>query len=410
MIFTAAFFLPFKNLSYLQQYFNNVDQICKHQNRRKIFQLYLIKWIFLLQFIRYALLYLLPLNHNQRFLLVDVMYLANTPLFSNLIISVVCLMLYDFCRLLYLNNNNRLTDLLRAVLFDDHIENTFFLHSNINNKPIGVYVRKVTLVALSMFQSLILFSLVWSFVQQFRFIIYLSNEEWSLQTILKIIFFEFNLLSYIIFITALAHVCSLMNMLGLAITVCIFIKLKQLNTVLYFPLNKRRTKHNSAIVCVMYFIKHHTEVFRLVSIGNPIYGKALVSVILTNLLLNSVLCTHMITRNINIQSRLLITTTIIDQLFCIVGNHYLAAKYQFNLHYPAKRLMFLQTRIHFKSIRQHWKFASYAQLIHTKNRYGIGYGIYQLITMKTFFKQCLIYSRFILILFKLLIIEKSIVK
>ena len=198
---------------------------------------------------------------------------------------------------------------------------------------------------------------------------------------------EFQAVTFTVLLLVYLYLYTIFSMLAISASAILLIKLKQLSTVLYFPYQRSKKFHHSTNSCVRYFIKHYTSTMGYIFKANPFYGKALLIFIAANWPCNLVILVNFFNQNISFANSLFFGGIILQQSFCLFGNHYLATMFCRTIHQPSKRLLKLDVLIKSLKTRDHIKLSHYTQMLHTNNQYGVTYGsLLGLITVNKFFK------------------------
>ncbi|KAH7639963.1 hypothetical protein HUG17_3996 [Dermatophagoides farinae] len=107
----------------------------------------------------------------------------------------------------------------------------------------------------------------------------------------------------------------------------------------------------------------------------------------------------------------LLMSVFLQECFGIFFVHFICTKYSKSIHYSIglRQLMRLTattmiqtTKIPSSSLRMQWKLMNYIENFHTKNRYGFSYGKYGAIDLSNFIRFLLIYSKMVMMTYKLL--------
>ena len=205
--------------------------------------------------------------------------------------------------------------------------------------------------------------------------------------ILVILLGEFQIYSFLLILSLFYYTFTIFSMLAISATAILLIKLKQLSTVLYFPLRKGKKGRNSPSACLCYFTKHHTTTMKLIFIANKVYGKAILIFLVANWPCNIIFVVHLIAGNTTLTGYIIFITLLFQQTICMFGNHYLATMFCRTIHQPSKRLLRLDVLVKSLNTRDHLKLCHYTQMLHTRNQYGITYGnILGIITVNKFFR------------------------
>lgn len=201
----------------------------------------------------------------------------------------------------------------------------------------------------------------------------------------SILSLQLNVFSFVLFGLTISHTITLYSMLGLSATGILFIQIKQLSTLLYFPQNPATKRPHPAALCIGHFIKHYTITMGHVFVMNQTYGKSLFTYMACHWPISMIILVFAYLGKLH--QTLFLIAILTQMLSCFYGNHFLAAFYSRNLHQPARRLMSLNVRTKLKSIRNRLKLSLYSMMLHTTNPYGIAYGnAFGLITFRAFFK------------------------
>lgn len=216
-------------------------------------------------------------------------------------------------------------------------------------------------------------------------------EQWdyfnSITGILVIAVAEANMLSFAAMLATVCHSLSIFSMLGVSSAIIMFIQLKQLSTLLYFPPRASGAGRNSPVRCINSFMEKNTITMGYIFEANKIFGKAFLVFILSTGPASIVLYVFLFNGHATRQLAFFVAAMCIQEAACLYGNHLVAAKFCHNIHRPAKRLLQLNTLVQFRNIRDRIKLSLYTMMLHTKNQYGITYGnAMGLITTAAFFK------------------------
>lgn len=165
----------------------------------------------------------------------------------------------------------------------------------------------------------------------------------------------------------------------------------------YYKLNKRRT---SIEILIRQYIKTLKYIFEV----NPIYGKGLVSSISVFLPVNCFFLIDIIFHKKTIIVKLVRICFCVQQWMAMFLIHFAIAKQNSKLSSTTKQIVTFPLHKMFP-IRSGIKLNLFIQTFHTKNRYGITYWMFGLVSMMAFIQFLMLYGQFFMFVlsnFKLL--------
>lgn len=152
MIFTKSLFNPIKSLKYLEEYFDNIDQFPVDMKRKT--ELWLITAVAVMKAIQAAHFYITSMSLWWRIFLIDFSVYFYMPVSLNLAFVPITYLVVVYLRMLYYDNNNIVTSVIREVVVKQN--NRYFLYETVHNKKISDLVRKYAWIALFAHQPLII--------------------------------------------------------------------------------------------------------------------------------------------------------------------------------------------------------------------------------------------------------------
>lgn len=165
-----------------------------------------------------------------------------------------------------------------------------------------------------------------------------------------------------------------------------------------FHVNNRIRLNISRIAClriarwstISRFIREDIQNFRMIFLGNHMYGRILAVFILVNTPCNAYILIRVISQfdSLNNVTRIAGLTILAEQYTCIGLLHIFLAKSSLRVHRSPQPLFSLMVmeRNRIRSISNRIRVDLTIARLHTNNRYGITYGKLSLITMQSFAK------------------------
>lgn len=409
LTFLAKELNPLKDASYLTDYLRNsvrIDSIDAIRTDRILLKVAFS--IYGIQVIHYFVL-LLTWSIPEKIVMFDILTLYGLDKLCNLFGAIIEMMGAFLLHKLY-RHHNPMHERILGAIFSQKRTN-YFLATTYKSKPVLDYLRDLLNQVLAQTRSFnlgvgnvlnhttFLFQNLYNPIFLDVFFIYsqyllwkLITDNWNyfyqpsnlLLSAWKILFAEFNLLTFDIALGLDAHCYINMMMVFVAYTIVFFVKLNQANYVLDLALKRWRLGY------VAYFMHHHTNTFRDVLEFNSRYNKQLLVYALATLPMNVFLISNTI-RNSNMGQTnsilsILSLLVVLQQLIVILILHLICALYTKKIHQHKRNLIKVDVRIRPKSIRMQLKIAAYIEKFHTKRQYGMTYFSCNLITMKTFIK------------------------
>ena len=135
---------PFKTLKCLECYFVNITQI--HSDFKLKVEFWILNTVIVMKGSQTLFFYVIPLSLWTRILLIDYAVYFNMPLSLNLLFLPIPCMFLIYFRMLYYDNNNIVTDMIKEVVIEQN--NRFFLYESVDNIEMSDLVRKYTWIAL----------------------------------------------------------------------------------------------------------------------------------------------------------------------------------------------------------------------------------------------------------------------
>lgn len=177
-----------------------------------------------------------------------------------------------------------------------------------------------------------------------------------------------------------AHLGILLLNLGSISILVIFIRYWQNSQFLKSILDQQKTYRSNSL---LKFLRFQRKTLILITSGNRFYGQAFLMFLLASFPVN---CYLMVELFINGKWSIFLFVGAQQQWICIFLLHLILAKLNskvFNSNKPLWKL-YCQKCFHFRSIRVNLYLYHFIESMLTKNRYGISYGRFGLVSMKSF--------------------------
>ena len=187
-----------------------------------------------------------------------------------------------------------------------------------------------------------------------------------------------NYLIFMIHVYIFAHAFIMIAMLLLLYATVLFVQFNQLNMFIFTEtfnvnmLNKFLTQHTMAFLDGMLINKKFSSILFLYLLFN----------VPSNLLIVGAL----LFVKMGVKILLPIAGQIIQQLAHMIIFHLTCATFTKKIHKHSMRLLQISARYKIKSFSCKWKLAFHIEKFHTKNKYGLSYHKYGLITLNSFLK------------------------
>lgn len=154
MIFNLSLFNPIKSMNYLSEYFTTISQVQLNIKLKR--QIWIFNSIMVMRGVQAVFFYLAPLKYWTRILLIDNAVYFSLPILINLMFVPVLWMIVMLIQLLFFENNNIVTDVIKEVVVKQ--DNRYFLYEFVHNRRVSDLVRKYSWITLMVNQPLLIIS------------------------------------------------------------------------------------------------------------------------------------------------------------------------------------------------------------------------------------------------------------
>lgn len=396
--------IPF-NSNFVPLYFDLLDQMANRKNSRVIRQMYLVVAICVFWVLFPIFLYCFPPNPFYKHVLFDICALLGLMKPAKLMVSALMTMAIYYYYLVFwkpcdISNNL----IMNVMLFKS--DNVFPIQTGSNRFSVDKVYKyskffmlhyQAFTIALCKFQTddYIGFNIffvgvfavnmeyinTWFILHNLTFFIKLPlGPFWFL---INIFLVHMNMLLVDLF----TYIVIIMAVLSTTITIILFMQLGQLNQ--FLSTRSIRLRARSSIQRMRIFRSKFLIVLRDLFHCNQVFGRALLVYILINCPINAYVSMTLLTgKHITFWQMVLLFPFLLQQFTCIFGMHFVAAKYADRVHQPCKRVI----HIYLHNLRCRYptrfrlKLSHYIEAFHTKQRYGLTYGNYGLVTLKALLK------------------------
>lgn len=433
---------PFKSLSYFDRNYQALFNNSNFAYRKRIATSY-----FYIVMFRHAFFYCLPKNFPEeyRILFYDHHYILHMRPIINLIgisitwvllkihleifkplpiklyeicIAVICRMDTNFFRIpkndfsnenettTTTNNNKKTTS---TKIFEQNNDDDSKM-DDVNDQSNGLlYCHKVRRLARIVFLNgqlffpLIYLNCLFQHYYIFRFIYnncweFFFNQNQILLSFIRIVIMEFNLLfttsSYFVYATIFVHIITLL----ITFTAMIVLRFRQNDQYLFDNViskfqntnnpQKQQLMTPTLIRNVYIFMQIHTSTVNLVNKYNKSTGKLFVYYLISHLMQNIFfLMTLIVEKRQTSADKAMFLILVSQQFFGLFGFHLICTYYSKTIHNVGiPNLMSANIKFKSRTLKSQLHISHYIQMFHTKNRYGITYNKFGLITLQSFMK------------------------
>lgn len=221
----------------------------------------------------------------------------------------------------------------------------------------------------------------------------LENRKFFFQNIAGLFYLFVNIFTahfIILMIILYTHFAGLVTTLASGVTIIIFQQLNQQNALMESK-NLNRLSSLMQRVMILRFLTHFHQTLKHLFQCNKVYGSALVAFLIVNCPINAYLSMSALTGKIPHIHLLLVGPFLLQQVICLFAFHFVVAFYSKRLHQPVKNV--IHAYIHYlkqkKILLFRFRLAHYIEAFHNKNRYGMTYGNYGLVTFGGITKVCI---------------------
>lgn len=430
---------PFKTLNYFERNYKSLFNRNNYKYRKRVATSY-----FYLVMFRHAFFYCVPKNFPEeyRILFYDHQHILHMKPITNLIgvviiwvllnihleifkplpiklyemcIAVICRMDTNFFRIPKIrstfenetNQNNQTSTTISEKILEQNNDDSKMKDNDQSNELF--YCLKVKRLATIVFRNgqlffpLIYLNCLFQHYYIFKYIYhnfweFFFNQNQILLSFLRIVILEFNLLfttsSYFVYATIFVHIITLL----ITFTAMIVLRFKQNDQYLFDNvISKFQNTNNpqkqqlmtTTLIRNFYIFMHiHTGTVNLVNTYNKSTGKLFVYYLISHLMQNVFfLTTIILEKRLTSADKVMFLILVGQQFFGLFGFHLICTYYSKTIHNVGiPNLMSANIKFKSKTLKSQLHISHYIQMFHTKNRYGITYNKFGLITLQSFMK------------------------
>ncbi|KAH9415668.1 hypothetical protein DERP_000158 [Dermatophagoides pteronyssinus] len=399
---------PFKRLNYLEKYCRSMLELdsITHLTHQ------VINVYFWLAILRHWLLVIVPWPKEYRIMFFDIVYIVKIESATNALFTLLLLAIKTIENTQYRDPDKHSIKLLYKIMFE---HDTSFFHLWINKHCRNPYRPGRTPEKLcKQFRQFVWLAFI--FVQGFLLLIDLITIFWHFQLYyliwqnshfffanrflipFKLLLAEIMLLSVSGGFYSLVNYLLILVMMGFTSIFSSILRLHQLDE--YLEDNLRILSSND----LREFIVAHTGTVNVIARFNKTYSWPGTAYLLSNIPYNVFLVMSMMFHHAEetMLETLILSLMAMQQFVGIFGVHFILTLLPKKIHRNGiLRLISLNARAQFRSTITHLKVINYIEKFHCKNRYGVHYYKLNLVTLNTFIKCLILYSKGVIMVYKM---------